>query len=571
MKTKNPHPLRTTIILLVTVLISLTWATTARDVLRWWSVYTIANRMMAANELVDDLLQAGQNLAFERGRTNVLVNAPGKSGKENLDFIYARRKAIAETIEPILEKPAVKATPAGKLLSKEYDALRKIRIEIDMALAKEKNSRPENLAQRWFSLTTELIDDIDELATVLSLMDNTFTVAFRANSRMKLLAFELRNCLGIEASRIAAALSAGSKMPIQEQEFVYSLRGQSKALWNALRRESRVAGNPAIESGVLRIDRKFFTDFRPLQDKALDQVRVGASGPVTTTELTTESVSALNALAEFLSLLTSEADHDTRLYLRASRMSFWTSTALMLLSLLAGISMVLVTFFRLFVPLQRIGEQLHRLAEGDLSVELYPVGFHDEMARGYASVVAFRDNLIERQKLETKLLALSNSDGLTGLANRRSLDTTLQTEWQRAMRSRESLAIAMFDVDHFKKFNDQYGHLAGDECLKAIARILGAHARRPGDLAARFGGEEFVVILPGLGKEKAMAWAEDVRGDVLKRGIPHDGSPTGMVTVSVGIAAVIPEQNDSVLEILRIADEALYRAKSEGRNRVAAG
>jgi diguanylate cyclase (GGDEF)-like protein len=558
------------VLILVIALICLTWVTSSRDVLRWWGVYAAADRMATVNTRVDALLQAGQNLAFERGRTNVLLNAPGQAGEANLAFIAARRKAIAETLEPLLDNPAVYAMPMGNHILTEYGEVRELRLMIDEAFAQEKNARPANLASRWFALTTDLIDDIDELATLMSLMDNTFTVAFRANSRMKLLAFELRNCLGIEASRIAAAVSAESGMTEAEIEYVYSLRGQGTAIWNALRREARVAGDAAIDGGIRLIDRKFFTAFQPLQDRALGQIRTGGRGSVTTAELTAASVPALDSIGEFLSLLTAGTNHDTQDYLNESRESFWLSLILMVLSLIAGISMVLVTVFRLFIPLQRIGEQLHRLAEGDLSVEIYPVGFHDEMTRGYASVVAFRDSLIERQKLETKLLALSNSDGLTGLANRRCLDTTLQAEWHRATRSGEPISIAMFDVDFFKKYNDSYGHLAGDECLKAIARILGAHARRPGDLAARFGGEEFVVILPGLSREKAIAWADEIRKEVIKRGISHDGSPTGTVTVSAGVVSLIPEKDTSVLEILRLADEALYRAKAEGRNRVSA-
>jgi diguanylate cyclase (GGDEF)-like protein len=159
---------------------------------------------------------------------------------------------------------------------------------------------------------------------------------------------------------------------------------------------------------------------------------------------------------------------------------------------------------------------------------------------------------------------------LTGVANRRHLDAVLQAEWQRALRQGHLLALAMIDLDHFKRFNDHYGHLAGDQCLRQVASVLAGHAKRSGELVARYGGEEFAVILPGLGPEQAMEWAEDLRSRVAELQIAHQDSDQGVVTISCGVVAMVPTGERVAVDLIRLADQALYRAKSAGRNRVAA-
>jgi diguanylate cyclase (GGDEF)-like protein len=173
------------------------------------------------------------------------------------------------------------------------------------------------------------------------------------------------------------------------------------------------------------------------------------------------------------------------------------------------------------------------------------------------------------QRANDELAALARRDPLTGVANRRSFDETLDTEWRRARRSRTPVALALVDVDQFKSYNDLCGHQAGDGSLQVVARTLAQVAHRAGDLVARYGGEEFGVILPGLEVEQATALAEAMRRAVEQQALPHPGSPERIITVSVGVAALRPKKGDSPGALVHAADVALYRAKSEGRNRIA--
>jgi diguanylate cyclase (GGDEF)-like protein len=172
-------------------------------------------------------------------------------------------------------------------------------------------------------------------------------------------------------------------------------------------------------------------------------------------------------------------------------------------------------------------------------------------------------------KLNQTLEKLAMQDGLTGLANRRQFDAVLQNELSRALRSASSLALIMIDVDCFKKFNDIYGHLAGDECLRQVGRIIREAEGRTGDLAARYGGEEFALLLPSTDVVGALKVAEQIRKAIRELEIRHDGNAPGVVTISAGVNALIRvTAADTALTLIGAADEALYAAKASGRDRV---
>lgn len=178
-------------------------------------------------------------------------------------------------------------------------------------------------------------------------------------------------------------------------------------------------------------------------------------------------------------------------------------------------------------------------------------------------LIGSQEKLLELNR-NLELLALE--DALTGLANRRQFDLFIQAEMGRAKRNQAGLALLMIDVDHFKAFNDHYGHLAGDECLRSISAIITDHIKRPGDLAARFGGEEFAVVLPGTDYVGAFLVAEKIRHAVLAAGFRHDESPEGKVTVSVGVCGFDPQSQERTKDLIGAADKALYVAKASGRN-----
>ena len=176
----------------------------------------------------------------------------------------------------------------------------------------------------------------------------------------------------------------------------------------------------------------------------------------------------------------------------------------------------------------------------------------------------------QRRLLESnrELQRLSNLDGLTGLSNRRHVNDFIATEWKRAIREHAPISILMIDVDEFKRYNDSYGHLAGDEVLKSVAQAIQACVNRPTDLAGRFGGEEFVAILPSTAPAGAQMIAEKIRAGIEALNLPHRASTgSAQVTISVGGACTVPRRGELAPVLIEAADAALYQAKRSGRNR----
>jgi len=184
-----------------------------------------------------------------------------------------------------------------------------------------------------------------------------------------------------------------------------------------------------------------------------------------------------------------------------------------------------------------------------------------------------RTQLVLRERTR-QLLRLASIDGLTALANRRSFDETLDLEWRRARRNRTPLSLALIDIDFFKRYNDHYGHQAGDDCLKTVAATLAHAAERPGEIVARYGGEEFAVVLPLCDVPTARALAEKMRKRVADLALPHAGSLIGdHVTISCGVATLVgdidtAEAMPDEAALITAADQALYAAKEAGRDQV---
>ena len=245
-------------------------------------------------------------------------------------------------------------------------------------------------------------------------------------------------------------------------------------------------------------------------------------------------------------------------------------------------------------PIEVLTEAFQRLAHGETAadVDLSAASYEFRELAHAADVFRRKNEETERLLLEyrelsealdrrvnertrelelanRKLEKLSRTDGLTELANRRFFEEILAQDWATAVRQEWCLAVIMLDVDFFKPFNDRYGHLAGDDCLRELAAVLESVLQRKSDLAARYGGEEFVLILQDTDRQGAMQVAESVRTSLEALALPNAGSPHGVVTVSAGVAVREPGSDlENAAELVERADKALYDAKRHGRNQV---
>lgn len=230
----------------------------------------------------------------------------------------------------------------------------------------------------------------------------------------------------------------------------------------------------------------------------------------------------------------------------------WDATDLMSPSALQGATFLISILGYVMILSMLIIVNAQRL-EGDL------VQTHQELS----------DGNLKLEAANLKLEDLSNRDGLSGLNNRRVFDRVMKREWQRLSRDRKSLSLIMADIDYFKMFNDTYGHLAGDDCIRSVAVVLTQSIGRSSDVAVRYGGEEFAVVLPDTGAAGAQIIAQAIKDRLEKKAIAHQASPVrDVVTMSFGVATVIPDNSSEPASVVSLADEALYQSKDTGRDRI---
>jgi len=230
-----------------------------------------------------------------------------------------------------------------------------------------------------------------------------------------------------------------------------------------------------------------------------------------------------------------------------------------------GISGIIITYA---IGSEMNWQMLHRIytAASVLGMCLaYGLDHQDRV--NYLQSYLLQQTLNRSEELVGQLGKLSREDALTGLANRRYLNEWMEHEWNRAQRQRQPLVIMMVDIDYFKRYNDQLGHVAGDQCLRQVAQLLKGLTHRSGELAARYGGEEFVLLFPGMDADFAKHQAQRLLERVANEAIPHPDGGGRCVSISIGISLCVPKPPMTVDQLLRQADTALYQAKTNGRNR----
>jgi len=247
------------------------------------------------------------------------------------------------------------------------------------------------------------------------------------------------------------------------------------------------------------------------------------------------------------------------------------------LALIAALVLMVVWFGgeQLIVrPIRSLVRTVARFGRGDLQVRAHEERWVAEFEPLAAAFDDMADQLASREEelriANQHLEELASLDGLTGLANRRGFDRELRHAWEHAAERRQPLALMMIDIDHFKLYNDRYGHVAGDTCLRAVGETLSLVTLEEAVLVARYGGEEFALLLPGLELTRAAALAEEARKAIEDLMINHAQSPSGLVTISIGVEALVPDKGRPAAELVEAADTALYAAKRRGRNTVVA-
>jgi diguanylate cyclase (GGDEF)-like protein len=528
-------------------------------------------RLIAAhNEAARLCLAAVKDFAFERGRTNVVLHGPGPISGENRIFIEDRRLGADQAMAGILAVLPSMGLGSDSEAKEAWETVRRLRAENDRDFPLPLGERDPSLPDRWQATATNLISLLEILMTQVSRVpgaDSTFDLL----CHMRAVALRLRNVAGLESNRLALEMARPGEAAQRAQPGIHILRGRVLELLDNLEYGERALGLPEFTAALDGLREHYFHRLRPLQDAILRAEGTGLQPPVSVAEYGAASVRTLDRIIEVADSLDRAAGAYAAALLAESRRNTAVILAAIALALaLAGVA-VAVTVRRVARPLHAIVSRIDSLCrqrpepvEGrggdEFSKVQRALDILDESMR------ANERDAEELKRANRRLAELAGTDELTGLANRRRFNEALEREWARARRNRQPLAVLMLDIDHFKKYNDRYGHQAGDERLAQVARILRERLRRPGDLVARYGGEEFVVVASEANEDQARELAQGLCRAVSALDLPHAGSPTGRLTLSIGVASRTPAGESTAEDILYAADMALYRAKENGRN-----
>jgi diguanylate cyclase (GGDEF)-like protein/hemerythrin-like metal-binding protein len=527
------------------------------------SDYARMERIDAIHHCDDRLIQAIENLAFERGRTNVALAADSPIDAENRSFIQSRRQRVDEDLAAGLEMLAAIAPQLVGPLQADYAEHSRLRQQVDIALNLPAAAREPKLRAEWFGQTSRFVNQLRDTFAQLGKREMD-TGWFDQYHTYQYNAIEFRLIAGQSASVVTSALNKSGPVTAAEFQSYLELRAQADYLWSRIESDTYTFANPALIAQKNRIAETYYREYRPVQEKMLELVMAGQSPGVLVMQLAALSVPAMDSVFGLIKQANLDA-HDNAMR-EKEKAAANLQIAVWQFSLAVGFVLFILGYFhyRLFQPLQQIVLAQKSIVAGETTPFLQAESSRsDEIGLLARGVIRLQESMLEERRLKDIHAEMAMTDRLTGLSNRQLLEREIDGLMGLADRYQEPVSMVIFDLDRFKKVNDKWGHPVGDEVLRRTARLAGEQVRKS-DLLIRFGGEEFLIVLPRTGVTAAVITAEKIR--TILENTPH---PTvGIVTASFGVAE--RNQAESFNNWYKRCDEAMYQAKQAGRNRVTA-
>ena len=520
-------------------------------------------RIESIHHCGDHLILAIENLAFERGRTNVVLAADSPIDAANLAFIQSRRQHADKELEASLELLAVIEPQLVRPLQIEYDKHRYLRQQVDAAFKLPAMARDPKLRDEWFGQASLFIG---QLRNAFAHLSKTEVAAGRYDHyhKYQFNGIEFRLIAGQSASVVTSALNKTGPVTAAEYQSYIELRAQADYIWSRIAADTYAFASPALIEQKNRVEQVYYREYRSVQEKMLELVMAGRPPGILVMQLADLSVPAMDSVFGLIKQANAEARGHTKR--EKEQAAARLQIAILQFALAVGFVVVILGYFhyRLFQPLQKIVLAQKSIVAGETAPFLQAEAARgDEIGLLAQGVTRLQASMLEERRLKDINADMAMTDRLTGLNNRQLLDREIDGLMELADRYQEPVSMIIFDLDRFKTVNDKWGHPTGDEVLKRTARLASEQVRKS-DLLIRFGGEEFLIVLPRTGVTAAVITAEKIR--TILETTPH---PTaGIVTASFGVA----ERNraESFKNWYKRCDEALYQAKQNGRNRVTA-
>lgn len=544
-----------------------------------WRQYQSAERGLQALQLVETSMRAAEKLSFERGPSNAVMGDGYPAAAAKQERLRNARNDTNNALRQLQQQLGQRdATPSGQLAALDQ-ALREARRSVDQLAAQPPDGRtPAQLntaVERMYALVPLALDAVTE-ATRAS--EQAYPRITRVLVKARL-AVELREYAGRLGSTLTVPLATAQPLTGAQRERLQFLRGRLEQLRQLIRVSSNEADQAlAVQAALARMDSDYFTKGQ----RIISEVEQASSSPRTsgaprysmdTAQFAQRYVPTMAPILAVRDALLQEAQLQAHREFQQARHELGWALLNGAAILLVLVALLIIVRVRVVAPLLRATRAVVKLGNGDFTPPSRISRRKDEIGDMLRALATLRENSMERQRLEQERARLieelktrADTDYLTGILNRRAFATAGNLRLRGAREKDESLAVILFDIDHFKSVNDCYGHDAGDQVLIRIAEVVRA-TLRDGEILARYGGEEFVVMPSFCGLEAARALAERLRVAIEQEPLTLSDGYILRVTASFGVA-VAHGPHAALDDLFHSADLALYRAKSQGRNRV---
>ena len=524
-----------------------------------WRENHRAEAIIQLGRQANSLFETFKDLTFERGRTNVVLSSGKPVSSSDREFIETRRKSVDENMIRGLVWLEKDYPPLAGKLRTDYNNLMRLRQEIDSVATVGASAERLRLSGVWYEQTTGFIHHIIE---VLEIIGKKQEVPGRFDNYHRLLIDVLvfRDRIGQSGSIMTAALSKNLPLSVTEYRHFSENLAQADYVWTQIEAESVILGNEMLNSQKAVVYSAYYEKYRPVLEEAIPPALAGKASPMMIKQLKELSVPAFDSVFRLLEQYKEAVAAD----MNEQKSKAFISLVLALIQFTIGLMVVAATILyfrnRLFQPLDHLIRALENIQRGESVSELsMEMSRTDEIGRLAAGVKMLETSMAEERTLRKLIEYRAVRDELTGLHNRHFLEQNIESVMKRSDRYGENVSMVIFDLDYFKKVNDTWGHPAGDAVLRQTARLTEQRVRES-DWLMRFGGEEFIILMPQTAIEGAVAAAEKVRASFER----HDHQGVGKVTASFGVSQ--RKKNESFGNWYSRTDQALYKAKQAGRN-----
>lgn len=539
-----------------------------------WAAYHSADEGLGSIQIAHLAMVAVERIATERGPANALIGAPAGGGdREKLRVArLASDRALQDLVTALSPSRSVYHRQALAAIRLARLRLSEARHDMDRAIADPAPTAAEIMApiRRMFDVVPAVLEAVNALSFQASSVSPQLSNPL-SGAR---LATELREYAGRLGSTLTPSLAERRPLTESEAKEVFILRGRIEQLRGTIRLRLNVPTTRPVQLQALsRMENQYFHDGLAQVDDILRSSRRSQPHAISPAGFTNAYVPTLHSIVELRDTMLSTAADEAAIQQRAAFRHLLAATALGVIALIAQLALFAYIRWLIAKPLLAASKLLSDIADGKLDTEFPPTLRKDEIGDVLRAIAILRRNNREkrvleqeRQRLIEELTEVSRIDFLTGIANRRAFTQAAHAEIAQARLTRESATLILFDIDHFKRVNDQHGHDAGDAVLIHVAAII-ERACREGDLAGRYGGEEFVVLAGHGGASSGEALAERLRAAIEESPCSLPSGLQLAVTASFGVAP-LNEASSTLESLLQAADRALYAAKRQGRNRV---